>query len=195
MSEYINDYDLLNSNSDSDGNFCENSALTTNRFQIRWSQYYFQDILLNFIWGHCWTGKKFTNLPEFVMKHPDTNPNDLNISADQLLAYSCISSYACELIYDDMKFMHYDGRYIEAKVWAFICYKVTKKWCYKLILKNACVVSVNKYLKNPNHTSGVLKVWDIYKNLGWVLPDINFDEAFSTYYEEDHPINKGTLYL
>lgn len=196
MSVFINEYELLNSNSDSAGNFCENSVLTTNRFQTRWPQFYFQDLLSDFIWDHCWTGRKFTNLPQFIMEHPSTNPNDLNISADQLLGYSCVSPRACQFIYDDMKFMHYDGRYIEAKVWAFICYKNTKHWYYKAILKKACKISIKKFIKDPNHTSGVLKVWDIYNSLGWSLPKgVNFDAAFARYYEESHPINKGTLRL
>ena len=116
--------------------------------------------------------------------------NDKNISADQLLAYSVLSAKALNEIYGRLRFMHYDKRFIETKVWAFICYKATRKWYYKIILKQACKSSMKKHFKT-GHTSGALKVWTIFKSLGWDIDDAYFVDVFKKYYEDDHPLNTG----
>lgn len=195
MGKFINHYGLLNANSASEGNFCENSFLTTVRYIHRHYDPQGMPLLgkaMRMVWHCCHTYKKgkliYTNLPIEEMK--TASEKDKNISADQLLAYASISDIACENIQKDMKFMHYDGRFIETKVWAFINYKETKRFYYKWILKAACKLSIRKYNKT-GETSGVLKVWTIYKSLMWELPELDWDKIFKTYYELDHPINTG----
>lgn len=192
MGKFINHYGLLNANSASEGNFCENSFLTTVRFLLRHpgqiSTFFYWGKLSEVLHDECWTGKVFTNLPENEMQ--TASENDKNISADQLLAYATSSLIATRRIYRDLRFMHYDGRFIETKVWSFIKYKTKRKFYYKWILKAVCKLSIRKYNKT-GETSGVLKVWTIYKSLMWELPELDWDKIFKTYYELDHPINTG----
>lgn len=128
------------------------------------------------------------------MSFPTTDDRDKVISPDQVLAYAITSETACEYIYERMWFMFYDGRYMEPKVWAFVKYCHTRKRRYKWILEKACQVSIQDY-KKTGHTSGILKVWTIYKYLNWPLPaDIDFNKVFNIYYEKEHPIHTG-VYL
>lgn len=191
MKKYINHYGLLNANSASEGNFCENSFLTTARYFQRWGSKELKFKATLVMWEHCWhITKGFQNLPDKEME--TAGENDRNISPDQLLAYAVTSEGALDIIYEDMKFMFYKGRFMGPKVWAFIGYYKKRSWFYKWVLKIACTESITTF-GETGATSGVLKVWTIYKALGWKLPDLNWDNIFETYYEDDHPLNTGVM--
>lgn len=191
MSKYLNNYGLLNAKSESEGNFCENSALTTARYILKYNAFRLLPIMRNFIWQECFNGKYFNNLPKKEMADPNSHEADLNISADQLLGYALVCEEVVKEINEKLRFFFYNGRYIELKVWSYLKYVHKRGWFYKFLLKKACSSSVKKY-KKTGETSGILKVWSIYQDLGWDFSfGVSIDEILKVYYEEDHPINTG----
>jgi hypothetical protein len=196
--KFINKYGLIKSTSaDIVG---ENTALCSMQFAFLWRgsdvAHDMEERVYLFIADHCIDEKGiFTNLPKEDMNNPNTNPKDLAISPDQLIAYAACSKLFAKAIWNNMNFFRYDGRFMQPMAYAFVAYRATGKWWYRLALEIACKVSVNKYIETGK-TSGALKAYTCYRACGWNPMDlmVGWSTPFRIYYaEKDHPNHTGEL--
>ncbi len=124
----------------------------------------------------------------------NVSERDKNFSPDQYLAFASVSGHIAKRLWKKTRFSHYAGRYMEAKAYLFCGVMAGKKYL-KPLLKIACRISINKFRNDPEkESSGMRKVYLIYKSLGW---EIDYDiesQSRAIYFKElDNPLRTGKI--